>query len=322
MRDDVLAFVNERVRCPQCGKTGDWKAASPPEKRQQSIIHRMRCGRCGETVVAKAVSSQGFGKDAVMHGRKEYETLRALQHAFPQEGPYGTLVPIDYMEWPGGGMMITRWSGGMNLQHFARELDQTTIHRAFEAAGGWLRKLHHSDGANHTSRPLDVDDKLQYLRSTYGKILLRRQAAFGAFQLLQDAAAHVATLPAVTVRLHGDFKPANMLWDGTRCTGVDIHYAIVGAAVYDLAPFLNHLWIDAGGARRPRARQRRKIAEAEFLAGYGYTGNSRILRWAQLYFALHYLGDYSRRGVLRGAYAQWQLQPLVRELVQQVRNAV
>lgn len=322
MREDALTLVNERLRCAQCGETGHWAATSRPEKRQQSIIHRMRCGRCGDAVVAKAVSSHGFGKDAVMHGRKEYETLRALQHAFPQEGSYGTLVPVDYMEWPGGGMLITRWSDGLNLRHHARELDETTVGRAFQAAGGWLRKLHHSDGANHASRPLDVGDKLQYLRSTYGKILLRRQAVFGAFQLLQDAAAHVATLPAVTVRLHGDFKPANMLWDGTRCTGVDIHYAIVGAAVYDLAPFLNHLWIDASGARRPRARQRRKIAEAEFLAGYGYTGNSGILRWAQLYFALHYLGDYSRRGVLRGAYAQWQLQPLVRELVQQVRNAV
>jgi aminoglycoside phosphotransferase (APT) family kinase protein len=322
MREDVLALVNERLRCAQCGETGRWTATGRPEKRQLSIIHRMRCGRCGEAVVAKAVSSDGFGKDAVMHGRKEYETLRGLQHAFPPEGSYGILVPVDYLEWPGGGVMITRWSSGTNLQHYVRALDPASVGTAFEAVGGWLRKLHHSDGASHQACPLDVGDKLEYLSGMYGEILLRREATLGAFQLLQDAAARVARLPATKVRLHGDFKPANMLWDGARCIGIDIHYTIVGAAAYDLAPFLNHLWIDAGGVRGSRTGQLRNIAEASFLAGYGYSGDPLALRWAQLYFALHYLGDHSRRGALRGGYARWQLRSLVKQLVQQVRNAV
>lgn len=321
MREDALTLVNERLRCGQCGESGRWVAAGRPEKRQQSIIYRIRCGRCGETVVVKAISNDDFGKDAVMRGRREYETLRGLQQAFAPAGSYGALVPVGYLEWPGGGMMITRWSSGINLQHYIRALDQTSIGKAFETAGGWLRELHHSDGINHPTRPLDAEDKLEYLRSTYGEILLRRHVKHGTFQLLQASAAHVATLPATTVRLHGDFKPANILWDKTRCIGIDIHYGILGAAVYDLAPFLNHLWIDAGGARWPRTRQLRKIAEASFLAGYGYSGEPAILRWAQLYFALHYLGDYSQRGVLRGGYAWWQLRPLVRELLQHVRSA-
>jgi len=256
-----------------------------------------------------------------MRGRMEYETLRELQHTFPQEGSYGILVPIDYLEWPGGGVMITRWSSGINLQHYVRAPAPGSVSKAFEAAGGWLHRLHHSDGASHQACPLDVGDKLEYLRSTYGEILLCRQGTLAAYQLLQASAARVATLPATMVRLHGDFKPANVLWGEARCIGIDIHYGTLGAAVYDLAPFLNHLWIDAGGARGSRTMQQRNIAEASFLAGYGYSGEPAILRWAQLYFALHYLGDYSRRGVLRGGYARWQLQPLVRELLQQVRNA-
>lgn len=122
------------------------------------------------------------------------------------------------------------------------------------------------------------------------------------------------------VRIHGDFKPQNMLYDGTRCTGLDTHWMSVGAPLYDLAPFLNHLWLAGVGRRGSPAGSRYLLAEEAFLRGYGTAVSMRALRWVQLYFALCYLGGYRQRGRLGVAYASWRIWPLVKRLEGQLRE--
>jgi hypothetical protein len=99
--------------------------------------------------------------------------------------------------------------------------------------------------------------------------------------------------------------------------GLDVQWQVEGPAVYDLAPFLNHLWL----ARRSLgslAERQHLQAEAEFLAGYGYSDDLRILRWTQLYFALCQLGGYRKRGRLVASYARWKIWPLARQLTAQL----
>jgi aminoglycoside phosphotransferase (APT) family kinase protein len=133
-------------------------------------------------------------------------------------------------------------------------------------------------------------------------------------------ASRVDAIPVRAVRQHGDFKPDNMLCDGTRYVGLDIRWRSIGAAAYDLAPFLNHLWSDGRAVVGSRTRRVYDLAESAFLSGYGDVGDMRTLRWVQLYFALCYMGEYRQRGRLAASYANWTVWPFVRRLVKQLQE--
>lgn len=256
--------------------------------------------------------------DARAEVRREYETLCTLQRVFPQDEHFGTLVSLGYLEASGRGIMITRHCRGDDLARHLRSLDEAGAQEACRAAGIWLRRLHESDATDVPTRGLDVADKLHYLAATYGAVLHRDRETRTACRYLEQAGSRIDAGRGRDVRQHGDFKPQNMLCDGTRYIGLDIHWRSTGSAVYDLAPFLNHLWL-AGrplGGLLPDRRYRQR--ESMFLAGYGYEDGAQALRWAQLYFALCHLGAYRRKGRLAASYAGWRIEPLVRELVGQL----
>lgn len=275
--------------------------------------------RCPEQIVTKV--SREAGDDALAQLRREYDALCALQSVFPQDMHYGTLVPLGYLESAGSGIVIMRRFPGGDLAGRLRSLDASGRQEACRSAGIWLRKLHESGDCGMQTGVLGVADKLDHLASSYGAVISDDLETRRAWELLAHEAAHVEMLAVPTARLHGDFKPENMLCDGTKYVGLDIHWRNVGAAVYDLAPFLNHLRLAGCTWRRARANHLLELAEAEFLAGYGGSVPVRALRWAQLYFALCYLGGYRARGRLTAIYAHFRVRPLVLNLVRQLQQA-
>lgn len=283
--------------------------------RQNSIIHWLQCARCKDPVVAKVSRGDGSLSDACAQSRHEYETLCKLQRVFPQDARYGTLVPLGYLEFSRRGIMITRHFRGDDLANQVRLIDTPGALEACHAAGCWLRKLHESSDLGAQKRMLDVGDKLDYLASTYGRVLRGDRKAWAAYRCLEQAASRIDTRVLGIARLHGDFKPQNMLCDGTRYVGLDIHWQSTGSPVYDLAPFLNHLWLGGSMLHTPRAWRRHQLAEKEFLTGYGNDGDTQVLRWAQLYFALCHLGAYRQHGRLAASYMNWKLMPFALKLV-------
>lgn len=139
-----------------------------------------------------------------------------------------------------------------------------------------------------------------------------------AYRCLRQEGSRLGASAFRTVRLHGDFKPGNMLCDGTRYVGLDVQWRTTAPAVFDLAPFLNHLWL---ARRRLESFDNRQYDqnESEFLAGYEAVDDIRTLRWVQLYFSLCQLGGYYQRGRLAAVYADWKVRPLVRKLVGQLQ---
>lgn len=315
-----MRVLNARFDCTCCHAQGSWASTARPVRRQNSIIHRMRCTRCPEQIVAKVSRGAGGNDDALAQSRREYETLCALQRVFPQDKRYGTLVPLGYLESAGSGIVITRYSRGGDLARRLRSLDASERREACRSAGIWLRKLHESGDSGMQTGVLCVADKLDYLASTYGTFISDDPETRRAWELLAHEATRVEVLAVPTVRLHGDFKPENMLCDGTKYVGLDIHWRNVGAAVYDLAPFLNHLRLAGRATGRAHADRLCELAEAEFMAGYGYSVPVRALRWAQLYFALCYLGGYRVRGRLTAIYAHLRVRPLVLNLARRLRE--
>lgn len=317
---DVTRVLNGQFNCTCCLATGSWIRVSRPLMRQNSSIYRLRCARCEEQIVAKVSQGEGLRNASRAEARREYETLCTLQRVFPQGEHYGTLVSLGYLESGGRGIMITRHCPGDDLAHYLRSRGEPDAQAACYAAGVWLRKLHESSHPDVRTGRLGVADKLEYLAVTYGAVLLRDRETRTAYRCLEKAVSHVDTGEFRVVRQHGDFKAQNMLCDGTRYVGLDIHWQNTGSAIYDLAPFLNHLWLSsrtlAGSLVNHHYRQR----ESRFLSGYGYGNDTQALHWAQLYFALCYLGGYRLKGRLQASYASCRIGPLVRELAKQLEG--
>lgn len=268
--------------------------------------------------MAKASRRDDLRNDTLAEARREYETLCTLQRVFPRDEHFGTLVSLGYLEDSGHGIMITRHFPGDNLAHRLRSLDETGAQEACRAAGGWLRRLHESGVPYAPAQSLGVADKLDYLTVTYGAVLRRDRETQTACRYLEQAGSRLDARVFRAVRQHGDFKPQNMLCDGARYIGLDILWQSIGPAVYDLAPFLNHLWLVGrtfGSSLTDRHYPQR---ESMFLAGYGYGDDAQAVYWAQLYFALCYLGAYRQKGRLAASYGKWRIGPLVRELVRQL----
>jgi aminoglycoside phosphotransferase len=318
-KEDITQVINGRVDCPRCHASDAWKPAARVAVRQYSSIHRFRCARCGEQIVVKMVVGRYSSKAALVHARKEYEALCMLQTAFPQDERFGTLAPVGHFEHSGCGIVVTRLAPGDDLMHYVRGVGANGAQEAWRSAGAWLKKLHESDPQNR-KRPLEATDKISTLVERYGSVLPADPKSAAAYELFVREGANFDAMAVDAVRQHGDFKPDNMLCDGTRYIGLDIRWRCIGAAVYDLAPFLNHLWLDLGVASSSSKARLYDAAESAFLSGYGGVVDMRALRWVQLYFALCYMGGYRKRGWLAAVYAGWKVGPLVRRLSAQLQE--
>ena len=317
---DVVPALNSHLPCPRCRAGGNWAMAARPMTRQNSVIHQLRCTQCGDRVVAKVGGGKRWRDDDRFQMQNEYATLCTLRSVFWDGEGVGILEPLGYMEVAGRGILITHWFMGTDLVRYARGSETRALDQAFRLAGTWLLKLHDADNEKRPLRSMGVAEKIEDLSRTYGEVLRAQPWTWKACELLGSVGRSLEALAVRPVRIHGDFKPQNMLYDDTCCVGLDIHWKIIGAAVYDLAPFLNHLWLAGVGKHGLPAKMRYLRAEAGFLAGYGDAVPTQALRWAQLYFALCHLGGYRQRGRLGMAYANWKIWPLIQRLEGQLRE--
>lgn len=316
---EIPQVLNTRFACAQCHASAQWVQTARPTTRQNSSIHRLQCAQCGAQIVAKASRGRTPDSDDCAEVREEYETLRALQPAFAGCARYGTLEPLGFLAVANHGVMITGLFPGEELEHHARKLNATGVYATFRSAGVWLRKLHGADGDCEVRQGLEAGRRIDYLEATYGSAFAADRKLRAACELFARVGRDADSLSADGVRMHGDFKPSNMLCNATRYVGLDIQRKTTSAAVYDLAPFVDHLWLANLGGIGARARRRHELAETAFLAGFGGTGDMRALRWAQLYFALCYWGGYRQRGALGAGIARWKMLPLVEKTAAQLR---
>lgn len=306
---EPLATLQRHLTCPSCHAAGAWLRLGRSKRRQNSVIHRFRCARCGDRVVAKVVAGDG-AHTSVLHS--EYVTLRALQPAFASQERLCVLEPVGYFVANGCGIMVTRLFTGHNLRTRMRTLDAAGIAAAAAAAAGWLRVLHATRGGG-VAAP-GTRDKLEYLTDTYGSALLPDPRTRAMVERLRAHAPAIERARLAVVPLHGDFTPENVLCDGQTCVGVDIHLRSHGAATYDLAPFLNHLWLAGRGLHRAGLGRHYPRAEAAFLESYGTHAREEMhaLAWVELYYALCQIGGYRRRGRVASWYGSLRIGPLAR----------
>jgi aminoglycoside phosphotransferase (APT) family kinase protein len=179
------------------------------------------------------------------------------------------------------------------------------------AAGTWLRRF-------HALRPLprrrnDFVAKRPYIRdilaaSRTGDALLRRVAE----KLLATAPSAAAVeMPASWI--HGDMKCDNLLVHDAGMIGLDLQMNHENTVAYDIAPFLNHLFLLRWSARGfRRARDLRDVAHG-FLQSYSADAGAWVLpvAWLRAYLLIQLIAPSPDASSLRTRIARW---PVRREL--------
>ena len=312
-------LIERRTSCWRCHATGEWRVATKPLVRQNSTIHRLQCNSCGAEIIAKVVEARG-GTDARRRALvREHAALNELQSAYPQDSRLKVATPVDFMVEDSCAILVTRFYSGDTAARYIRTRDPQRVAQLYRTAGAWLRRLHDCSPAKPAHGQLGVADKLGYVRTNFGSAMLRDRVLRDGYAALERCATGLSAIKLPFARQHGDCKPENFIYDGTCMVGLDVQWEIVGATVYDVAQFLDNAWLSALPALRlsvgPGAYP---AAEAAFLQGYGEAHGMPGLRWAQLYFALCYLGRCHQRRWLARAYARREVCPLAKWLTNQV----
>ena len=321
MNANISLCINQRFECPECHASGNWIAITRVMSWHSSTIQAFGCRRCGEEVVVKVPRATSASENGEQPAQKEYRVLCELQRTFPQDNQFGTLTPLGYFELDGYGAIITKKFVGVDLVRYTSGLADDRRHGLFRPAGILLRKLHDSCPRGYEPESLGVEGKVDYLARSYGGELRADPAARTLIERFEQESARVSALVLRATWSHGDFKPENVLCDGHKYLILDTELDGYAAFVYDIASFLDHLLI-AGGAKNSGIKHCYQQAEDDFLAGYGGLTEQELvaLRWAQLYFMLHYWGRYRRRGPLSAMYANWKIRPLVQKVAAKLQE--
>lgn len=316
---NVVVELNRKLECPACRANGCWKLVARPKPRLNSTIHGLRCVRCNERIAAKAPHSNDPGERGRRLVQREFRTLSMLKTAFVQDERYGTVSPVEWID----GIMVTRWFAGPDLQRYVRGLDDEAALDAYRGAGAWLRRLHDSRPEGYSVQTVNVGDKLDTLADRYGRMLHDGRDVQISWEALQRHADQAGRQAVRATWSHGDFKPENLLCDRRKYVGLDIHLQFDAPVVFDIASFLDHAWLNAQTLFPRVGRCDFQQLENAFLDGYGDLGEHGLvaLHWAELYFALSYLGRDLERRTLQRWHAKWRTGRLVRTLADQLNEA-
>jgi hypothetical protein len=317
---NIVAVLNGNLTCPACHRNGAWGLVSKPKTRRNSTINELQCAGCKERIAAKMPHANDAAGGSRRLIQREFQTLTLLQAVFVQNDQYRTIAPVGWFD----GVMVTRWFAGADFRHYVRTLDTERAFDAYRCAGAWLRRLHDSSPDGYKFQAVDVTDKLETLADRYDRMLNGGRGIATAWNALKHHTDIVASHPVRTAWSHGDFKPDNMLCDGHRYVGLDIHLQFQAPIVFDIASFLDHASLDSQTFVSANPQHDFRRLEAAFLSGYGELGKPDMiaLRWAELYFALSYLGRSWRCGPLRAWYANWRVGPLVRMLAERLDEPI
>lgn len=180
-------------------------------------------------------------------------------------------VPRPYTAIPKRAAVITEWVEGRQLSGVLRRQDGKARSLTLRQAGEWLRWFH--EGTVQERVPYDhgralarIDRLSRHLRKNESRYLAAHR------ELLEHASRYFSSLRLPYARLHADFTPLNLLFDGVRMIGVDFTHPVNGPVSDDICRFLVYadiyqFWLTRASSLR-RYGCRRSDHEA-FVAGYG-----------------------------------------------------
>lgn len=243
----------------------------------------------------------------------EAKALRELAESW--RGPPGLRVPRFAATITNHRLLISEWIVGTSLKKLvtARFTQPPTVLFGCQRAGAWLAYLHSIHPAG--LRRIEVDALLSFARERVSTQLSRSSSARLALAAMETSAGVVERTRIAASRLHGDFKPENVIVSDSAVTAVDISFSGTNVVAFDLVQFLNHLEAYAG--------RKGRLFSLAFLSGYGRAPTALPLLWMRLFGVLKLWSTTLSGGRAAGHPIQylrfrWLAESLSYELMQEL----
>lgn len=197
------------------------------------------------------------------------------------------------------GLVVLEWAPGRSVYDYLRDhrVPVNEAHRVMAASGLWLRKFHAIDMGDQGE--IQLTRKLKQLDQLYEDVPRGRFAkcCLGWMRSRLRSSAHeFAGRLLRQGRLHGDFKPENLLIEGDRVTAIDFGPIYRSHLWNDVAYFLVQIEWTVLRCRNLKLLFRTASLRRAFLAAYQTefdTETAGVLAWLErevLYrLAHHYL---------------------------------
>ena len=242
-------------------------------------------------VAIKVFRRQPFDVAPPDAARTYYDALKQLVALSSDDPVFGTVRPLGLIE--DQGIVVAEWIDGRPLSVWLPRASREDVAQVLWRAGAWLARLQRASGLVH--RPLDVAEELERLDQSMTPVLRGRGSAqvFRAAFLVHATAAKVSGEQTLWSRLHGDFKPANLIVRGRQLYAIDVDLISMAPTAHDLAHFLNHLRLLCYSPYGLRLATQVNAIETAFCEGYTNDGmlplSSQLLAWERLRNAVHLL---------------------------------
>lgn len=294
--DSVDADLVERVESLVSQLRGGpvrCRLEGPAYRGDYSRVFRGECEAIGSLAVKLCTTGPDGAPDAET-AQRQFNTFERVASAM---GDGLLRVPRPYAVDPPSGLLLVEWVEGAsmtaNLCSSRCSVDQARS-MASQAAR-WLRHFH--DSHQLPPRPLDVEHKLQGVAEFESSPLSSESLVRQALAQLRAKATAAAEHPLACSWLHGDFKTDNLVLTDRTVVGIDVHGRYENVAVYDIAPFLNHLELLAWRPAAWRWTLHVRRLQQAFLAAYfgSEAVPSLALWWVRIYLLIAVWDMMTRR---------------------------
>lgn len=314
-------LIKRRDECPvsvtaclaKLGRpASDWEGIVA--SRLNSRIHR--AGDGDNAIAIKECFDPATREANAASAEREFNALRRIRMAAALDRAIPAPVPLALCR--DQGVYAMSWAGGISAtQAILASADSEQATRLGMATGTWLRNFHSLHMLPR--RCNDFDGKLRVMREARARMQRRDALVDRTIDALAATAATATSVELPASWIHGDMKSDNLLVDGQHVVGLDLQLIDENTVVYDLAPFLNHLYLLAWSARGLVRRNELRLMSAHFLATYSAETAAWALplAWLRAYLLVQIVASPSRAGRLRTRFARW---PVARELTNVVNT--
>jgi len=231
-RDDRSPGVLHVPQCPTCQRPGTWRRLQPSLRRRASRIAFVSCSDCGLRAVLKEVQSD-------TSAARLFRVAQQVHRDFQGDGRLAVAQPLARS----GSVLLFAHSPGTSPLPVLINGPMVNAIGLASAIGEWLATYHQipvrvDESGDLNPAPLDLASEVRDLEAEFSSEGVHKPREAGVFKRLRTLALKASAEPLRRlVRLHGDAKPDNFLFDGETLVGIDIEGQYLGMPERDLAQF-------------------------------------------------------------------------------------
>lgn len=237
----------------------NWIVKGPVRKTATSQIFRATSDRRSGAVAVKTAEADSVAE--------QFQALNIASRALATTP--GATSPRPIAALKSEGILLMEWVEGRNFDHFTNRIlvGRQQLQDLGRGIGQMLRAIHKFEPSGSTPLPVDRicsehRDNMSILDQAW------RTRLEPAITTLEALAESVGTIHITQARIHGDFKPSNIIIESSRLVCIDGQFRYVGPILYDLAQFVSHCALSLYIPRHPQGHRPSEVVRDALLASY------------------------------------------------------